>query len=118
MLLAVFLGMVMSVQGAEWMTSGGDHCIERCHVGTRKELDAVLWCKVVDGVATEHRPGHEEESLTEEDKYMWDYCTPATVEVVEDGDGYHETGEASVLPDRVNKTKRQTGMQALNGKLQ
>jgi len=109
MLLAVFLGMVMSVQGAEWMTSGGDHCIERCHVGTRKEMDSVLWCKVVDGVATEHRPGQDEESLTEEDKYMWDYCTQAKVEVVEDGDGYQETGEAVVLPERVNRTKRETG---------
>ena len=82
LIVAVVL-VVGSVQGAEWMTSGSNHCIERCRPGTRKDLDAVLWCPVVDGVTTEHRPAstesgrpsvHEEDSLAEEDKYKWDYC--------------------------------------------
>ena len=104
-----------SVQGAEWETSGSNHCIERCRPGTRKDLDAVLWCPVVDGVTTEHRPSsiesgrpsvHEEDSLAEEDKYKWDYCTPATVEALEGGEGFTERVEAGGLPER---TRRQTG---------
>ena len=110
--------LVASVQGAEWMTSGGHHCIERCHTGTRKGLDAVLWCRVVDGVSKEHRPAgaesgrpsvHEEEDLTEEDKYAWDYCTPATVDALEGGEVFEEGVEAVVLPERVDRSKRQTG---------
>eukprot|EP00090_Calanus_glacialis_P034697 TRINITY_DN5856_c0_g1_i4.p1 TRINITY_DN5856_c0_g1~~TRINITY_DN5856_c0_g1_i4.p1 ORF type:complete len:355 (-),score=95.08 TRINITY_DN5856_c0_g1_i4:79-1143(-) len=110
--------LVASVQGAEWMTSGSHHCIERCHTGTRKGLDAVLWCRVVDGVSKEHRPAgaesgrpsvHEEEDLTEEDKYAWDYCTPATVDALEGGEVFEEGVEAVVLPERVDRSKRQTG---------
>ena len=110
--------LVASVQGAEWMTSGGHHCIERCHTGTRKGLDAVQWCRVVDGVSKEHRPVgaesgrpsvHEEEDLTEEDKYAWDYCTPATVDALEGGEVFEEGVEAVVLPERVDRSKRQTG---------
>ena len=107
-----------SVQGAEWMTSGSNHCIERCHPGTRKELNAVLWCKVVDGVHKEHQPAgaesgrpsaHEDENLTEEDMYAWDYCTPAAVDALEGGEIFEEGVEAVVVPERVDRTKRQTG---------
>jgi len=107
-----------SVQGAEWMTSGSNHCIERCHPGTRKGLNAVLWCKVVDGVTKEHSPAraesgrpsaHEDENLTEEDMYAWDYCTPATVDALEGGEIFEEGVEAVVVPERVDRAKRQTG---------
>jgi len=109
--LVVVVLIVGSVQGAEWMTSGSNHCIERCRPGTRKELDGVLWCPVVDGVSTEHRAATESgrPSAHEEEKYKWDYCTPATVESLEGGDGFTEPVEAVVLPERVNRTRRQTG---------
>jgi hypothetical protein len=72
----------------------------------------------VDGVSKEHRPVgaesgrpsvHEEEDLTEEDKYAWDYCTPATVDALEGGEVFEEGVEAVVLPERVDRSKRQTG---------
>ena len=111
--LVVVVLIVGSVQGAEWMTSGSNHCIERCRPGTRKELDGVLWCPVVDGASTKHRAatesGRPSTEVTEEDKYKWDYCTPATVESLDGGDGYQEAVEAVVLPERVNRTRRQTG---------
>ena len=111
-----------SVQGAEWMTSGGHHCIERCHTGTRKGLNAVLWCKVVDGVSKEHRPAraesgrpsvHEEEGLTEDEKYAWDYCTPSSVDALEGGEVFEEGVEGVVLPERVDRSMRQTGKEII-----
>ena len=103
-------------QGAEWRTSGSKHCIERCHVGTRRELDSVLWCKAVDGVSKEHKPSesgrpsaHEDEDVAEEDRYLWDYCTPATVNAIEGGEIFDEGVEAVVLPESIDRRKRQTG---------
>merc|ERR1711936_94741 len=99
-LLGVLL-VVGCTRGAEWKTSGEHHCIERCHAGSRKGLDGVLWCQVVDGITTEYKPEGEE-------KYMWDYCTPAIVETV--GDGHKEGSGVGVgLPERVNRTRRQAG---------
>jgi len=103
-------------QGAEWRTSGSKHCIERCHVGTRRELDSVLWCKAVDGVSKEHKPSesgrpsaHEDDDVAEEDRYLWDYCTPATVNAIEGGEIFDEGVEAVVLPEGIDRRKRQTG---------
>jgi len=114
--LIVLVLVAVSVQGAEWMTSGSKHCIERCHPGTRKGLDSVLWCKVVDGVSKEHKPSesgrpnaHDNELVAEEDMYDWDYCTPATVDTVEGGEIFDEGAEAVVLPERVDRRKRQIG---------
>merc|ERR1711915_387215 len=93
MSLLVKLLLVGFVQAAEWSTSGSNHCIERCHEGRRKEVDRVLWCKVVDGVLTEYTKDDED---IEEDNFPWDYCTPATAEALSGGDVYQE--EAVVLP--------------------
>ena len=104
-------------QGAEWRTSGGKHCIERCHVGARRGLDNVLWCKAVDGVSKEHKPSesgrpsaHEDDEVAEEDRYLWDYCTHATVNAIEGGEIFDDEGvEAVVVPEHIDRRKRQTG---------
>jgi len=126
-MFGVWLLTILSVQGAEWATSGSKHCIERCKVGERNELANVFWCKVVDGVSIEHqlerkpqRPGAHEtnESVDEEDKYPWDYCTPATLESIEDGEVFEEGVDAAILPEvegfKSNRTKRQTGSSGFN----
>jgi len=106
MLLLLKLLLVGVVQAAEWSTSGSKHCIERCHEGRRKEVDRVLWCKVVDGVSTEYTKNDED---IEEDNFPWDYCTPATVESLSGGDAYQEEVQAVVLPERVNRTSWSEG---------
>jgi len=114
--LLLFVTVPGLSQGAEWRTSGSKHCIERCHTGTRKGLDSVLWCKAVDGVAKEHKPSesgrpsaHEDDEVEEEDRYLWDYCTPATVDTIEGGEIFDEGVEAVVVPERVDRRKRQIG---------
>jgi len=116
--LIVLVLSSVPIQAAEWMTSGGNHCIEKCRPGTRKGLDLVMHCSVVDGETTEFRPGgvheegsgeEEEESGDDEDKVMWDYCTRAPMETLETGDGYDEAVEPVGLPDKVDGSNRQTG---------
>ena len=76
----------------------------------------------MDGVSIEHqlerkpqRPGAHEtnESVDDEDKYPWDYCTPATIESIEDGEVFEEGVDAAILPEvegfKSNRTKRQAG---------
>jgi len=58
--------------GAEWRTSNGLHCTSKCLIGERYDQEEVYWCPVTDGVETEW----ESKSDSEEDKLMWDYCTP------------------------------------------
>ena len=66
-------------------------------------VDHVLTCPVVDGVELEHRPGYstgqeynEDRELSEDDKYKWDYCSPAQVEAVVSED--EELGEMEAVP--------------------
>jgi len=102
--LALLITMLYHVDGAEWMTSGGHHCTERCQVSTRviggEELDNVYTCPVVNGVSLEHvAAGHsesgrpnsdyddpEDRELSEDDKYFWDWCTPSVTEELDDSD--------------------------------
>jgi len=60
--------------GAEWRTSRGHHCTSKCQIGPRYGKDEVYWCPTTDGTTTELEP--KSESPSEEDKLMWDYCTP------------------------------------------
>jgi len=106
--LLLFLGQAI---GSEWVTSGGDHCIEKCKIGRRGEVEEVFWCPVVDGVTLEHkpfassRPGAHDTSIGEEDKERWDYCTPAALAGITEEDYQDKV----TLPARVNRTRRQTG---------
>ena len=66
-------------------------------------VDHVLTCPVVDGGELEHRPGYstgqeynEDRELSEDDKYKWDYCSPAQVEAVVSED--EELGEMEAVP--------------------
>ena len=108
---------------AEWLTSSGYVCTERCQVsyimspehypdsdmqaGSHRlgnaVVDHVLTCPVVDGVELEHRPGYstgqeynEDRELSEDDKYKWDYCSPAQVEAVVSEE--EELGEMEAVP--------------------
>merc|ERR1712184_235691 len=60
--------------GAEWRTSRGDHCTSKCQIGQRYDQEEVYWCPTTDGTTTEWYP--KSDSPAEEDKLMWDYCTP------------------------------------------
>ena len=84
---------VTGLRSSEWLTSSGYFCTERCSAGSRRlgsaVLENVLTCPVVDGVELEHRPGYttgqeygEDRELSEDDKYKWDYCSPAEIEAV------------------------------------
>jgi len=92
---------------AEWLTSSGYVCTERCQAGSHRlgnaVVDHVLTCPVVDGVELEHRPGYstgqeynEDRELSEDDKYKWDYCSPAQIEAVVSED--EELGEMEAVP--------------------
>lgn len=117
----ILLSCVSLLQAAEWSTSQGYHCIEKCRVGTREDQPwPVYWCPAVDGIRTLHHPvtgdqsgrpsAHEGDSeVSKEDRVFWDYCTPAPIAAIQ-GDGeVSETIEAVNLPARVNRTKRQSG---------
>jgi len=61
--------------GAEWRTSNPDHhCTSKCQIGQRYDQEEVYWCPSTDGTTTEWDP--KSDSPAEEDKFMWDYCTP------------------------------------------
>jgi len=123
-LLLVLVGTV-GVQAAEWLTSRGFHCIEKCEVGVKNEFDwPVLWCPAVDGVSTLHTPAstgqsgrpdaHEgDHEVPVDDRQLWDYCSPSPVASLE-GTEDHEYEEAVNLPARVNRTKRQSGSGGFN----
>jgi len=105
-------------EASEWRTAGGFHCTERCTVRDLdwdgRKLEAVLTCPVVDGESTEWRPrrtsdsgrpcvtgeceaGREpEEGYSEDDLQFWDFCTPASLEALQQG-GEAEA-EAVTLP--------------------
>jgi len=110
-ILPALLGVAL---GSEWLTSGGYHCTEKCMIGKRRDREEVYWCPVVDGLSLEHkpvassRPSVQDNKIDEEDKIMWDYCTPAVVAGIpqEENEDFVET---VTLPAHVNRTKRQTG---------
>lgn len=47
--------------------------------------------------------------VADEDKELWDYCSPARVEGIEEDEGGEKFEEAVNLPAMVNRTKRQSG---------
>ena len=68
-------------------------------------------CPVVDGKRVEFDPRHNSHSgrpnsgeISEDDRYFWDYCTPAPVENIgeEEGQGIID---AETLPERVDGGK-------------
>lgn len=71
--------LLHSSLAAEWFTSKGFHCTERCRVGARGGYQEIYWCPAVDGEATVHRPSSA--GNTEEDRILWDFCTPAPEEL-------------------------------------
>jgi len=92
--------LVTGIHSAEWLTSSGYFCTERCqaknHSLGNNVVGNVLMCPVVDGVELEHKPGISSagQDLSEDDKYKWDYCSPAQIETIatdyedyEDGEG-------------------------------
>lgn len=88
------------------MTSRGLSCIERCKVGPRAGIQEVYWCPAVDGISSIHSPGHsnsgrpdinEQEGNIEENKVMWDYCTPAPEKLEEEP----ETVKPVTLPSPI-----------------
>ena len=100
---------VTGLRSSEWLTSSGYFCTERCSAGSRRlgsaVLENVLTCPVVDGVELEHRPGYttgqeygEDRELSEDDKYKWDYCSPAEIEAVVRDDDEVELGEMEAVP--------------------
>ena len=100
---------VTGLRCSEWLTSSGYFCTERCSAGSRRlgsaVLENVLTCPVVDGVELEHRPGYttgqeygEDRELSEDDKYKWDYCSPAEIEAVVREDDEVELGEMEAVP--------------------
>ena len=80
------------------------HCMQAgSHRLGNAVVDNVLTCPVVDGVELQHRPGYstgqeyeEDRELSEDDKYKWDYCSPAQIEVVVSED--EELGEMEAVP--------------------
>ena len=52
----------MGVEGAEWRTSGGMFCTERCQVKEREGL-SVYTCPAVDGSKVEYNPRSVFDSL-------------------------------------------------------
>ena len=80
------------------------HCMQAgSHRLGNAVVDNVLTCPVVDGVELEHRPGYstgqeyeEDRELSEDDKYKWDYCSPAQIEAVVSED--EELGEMEAVP--------------------
>lgn len=68
--------------GAEWKTSRELHCTKQCLPGTRRGRENVYWCPAVDGVLRKHEPDQGSNPMVgattpEEDRILWDYCTPA-----------------------------------------
>jgi len=122
LLLSLICLQVTQVRPAEWFTSRGYYCIEKCQVGVKSEIAReVYWCPAVDGVQTLHtpvrggqsgRPGAhndgEEEDVSDDLKELWDYCSPAVVESIQE-DQDQDFQQAVNLPARVNRTKRQSG---------
>lgn len=120
LILPLICLQVTQIKAAEWFTSRGYYCTERCQVGVKTEIEKeVYWCPAVDGVSTLHtpvgrgesgRPGAhgEAEPVSEDYKELWDYCSPAVVESLQ-GEEEHHYQEAVNLPARVNRTKRQSG---------
>lgn len=95
-------------------------CTERCEVSEREGL-SVYSCPAVDGSKVEYNPRsvltlslsltlpHSRWStsgrpvsgdLDEDDRYMWDYCTPAKQENIETDDGSLPTMKPVTLPER------------------
>jgi len=111
----VLVGMLGVALGSEWLTSGGNHCTEKCKIGKRKDVEEVFWCPVVDGLSLEHkpvassRPSVQESKIEEEDKIKWDYCTPAPVAGITEEDSAQEFVPAETLPANITRKKRQAG---------
>ena len=106
LLLTALLTSPATVSGAEWRTSRENFCTRRCEISVREGVEAYN-CPVVDGRRVEfdprltsqsNRPDSASGEISEDDRYFWDYCTPAPVENIggEDGQG---TVEAETLPE-------------------
>jgi len=80
-------------------------CTERCEVSEREGL-SVYSCPAVDGSKVEYNPRWSTSGrpvsgdLDEDDRYMWDYCTPAKQENIETDDGSLPTMKPVTLPER------------------
>ena len=107
LLLTALLTSPAAVSGAEWRTSREHFCISRCVISEREGVEAYN-CPVVDGKNMMFNPRQNSNSgrpdsgeIGEDDRYFWDYCTPAPVENIgeEDGQGIID---AETLPERVD----------------
>ena len=110
LILTALLTSPAAVSGAEWRTSRENFCTSRCQISEREGVEAYN-CPVVDGRRVEFDPRHNSHSgrpdsgeISEDDRYFWDYCTPAPVENVgeEEGQGIID---AETLPERVDGGK-------------
>merc|ERR1712080_394771 len=78
--MGIFALLLVSSQAAEWSTSSGQYCIERC----QENDDGVYKCAVVDGDKKEFRPSMDHENSgrpnvhedEEDEGFPTDYCTP------------------------------------------
>ena len=112
LLLTALLASPATVFGAEWRTSRENFCTRRCEISVREGVEAYT-CPVVDGrkvvfdprlTSQSNRPDSSSGEISEDDRYFWDYCTPAPVENIgeEEGQG---TVEAETLPEWVDGGK-------------
>ena len=97
---------------AEWRICREICRTRRCEISEREGVEAYS-CPVVDGRRVEfdprltsqsNRPDSASGEISEDDRYFWDYCTPAPVENIgeEEGQG---TVEAETLPEWVDGGK-------------
>jgi len=107
LLLSALLASPATVSGAEWRTSRENFCTARCAISERDGVEAFN-CPVVDGRRVEFDPRQNSHSgrpvsgeISEDDRYFWDYCTPAPLENIGE-EGGRGTAEAATLPERID----------------
>ena len=63
-----------------------------------------------------NRPNAHNQTVKDEDKYAWDYCNPATYDVLETASEANDDDNAgmAVLPENINRKKRQSGQSGFN----
>ena len=110
LLLSALLASPATVSGAEWRTSRENFCTARCAISERDGVEAFN-CPVVDGRRVEFDPRQNSHSgrpvsgeISEDDRYFWDYCTPAPLENIGE-EGGRGTAEAATLPERIDGGK-------------
>jgi len=108
LLLATALTSHLAVQGAEWRTSGGHFCTQRCRETEREGIVAYN-CPAVDSITLEYHPRWSSNSgrpdsggISEDDQYFWDYCTPAKQESIESDENGSHTMKPVTLPQSIN----------------